>query len=114
MITKELSNIEIMNNPHDVDARNLYNTAEAMITVITLKPGQSLKRHITPVNVAFYVLEGRGVVEIGEEKMNVIKDTLIESPKDIVHCWYNESNAQLKFMVIKAPKPTTKAVFVGS
>ncbi len=56
MITKELSNIEIMNNPHDVDARNLYNTAEAMITVITLKPGQSLKRHITPVNVAFDAL----------------------------------------------------------
>ena len=113
MITKKLSEVEIMDNAHGVDARNLYNTDEAMITVITLEPGQSLKRHITPVNVAFYVLEGTGVVEIGDEKMEVTKDTLIESPKDIVHCWYNESNSPLRFMVVKAPKPTKKTVFIS-
>jgi len=26
--------------------------------------------------------------------MEVVKDTLIESPKDIIHCWYNESAAR--------------------
>ena len=114
MITKELSKIEIMNNAHGVDARNLYNTEEAMITVITLEPEQSLKPHITPVDVAFYVLEGTGVVEIGDEKIEVAKDTLVESPKDIVHCWYNESTALLKFMIVKAPRPTKKTVFISS
>ena len=113
MITKKLSEVEIMDNAHNVDARNLYNTEDAMITVITLEPGQSLKRHITPVDVAFYVLEGKGVVEIGDEKMEVAKDTLIESPKDIVHCWYNQSSNPLKFMIIKAPKPTKKTVFIS-
>jgi len=114
MITKKLSEVGIMANAHGVDARNLYNTEEAMVTVITLEPGQSLKRHITPVDVAFYVLEGTGVVEIGDEKMEVTKDTLIESPRDIVHCWYNESSGPLRFMVVKAPKPTKKTVFIGS
>ena len=114
MITKKLSEVEIMDNAHGVDARNLYNTDEAMITVITLEPGQSLKRHITPVNVAFYVLEGTGLVEIGDEKMEVAKDTLVESPKDIVHCWYNESSNPLKFMIVKAPKPTKKTVFISN
>ena len=114
MITKKLSEIEIMDNAHNVDARNLYDKEEAMITVITLKPGQSLKRHITSVDVAFYVLEGTGVVEVGEEKLEVVKDTLVESPKDIVHCWYNESSDPLKFMVIKAPKPAKKTVFKGN
>jgi quercetin dioxygenase-like cupin family protein len=95
-----------------VDARNLYSTGDAMVSVITLKPGQSLKRHITPVDVAFYVLEGTGIVEIGEEKREVTKDTLVESPRDILHCWYNESDGPLKFMVIKAPRPTKKTVFV--
>jgi quercetin dioxygenase-like cupin family protein len=112
MITKKLSEVGIMNNPHGVDARNLYNTENAMINVITMEPGQSLKRHITPVDVAFYVLEGTGVVEIGDEKLKVTKDTLIESPKDIIHCWYNDSSNLLRFMVIKAPKPTKKAVFI--
>jgi len=102
-----------MENAHNVDARNLYNKDEAMITVITLKPGQSLKRHITPVDVAFFVLEGKGIVEIGEEKQEVEKGTLVESPRDIVHCWYNETDNPMRFMVIKAPKPRKKTVFVA-
>lgn len=113
MNTKNLKDVSVMENAHNVDARNLYSTSDAMITVITLKPGQALKRHITPVDVVFYVLEGEGVVEIGEEKQAVSKDTLIESPKDIVHCWYNEGRELLRFMVIKAPRPTRKTVFVG-
>lgn len=113
MITRKLADANVMENAHNVDARNLYNTADAMVTVITLQPGQSLKRHITPVDVAFYVLSGKGVVEIGEEKQEVTADTLVESPKDIMHCWYNESQEPLKFMVIKAPRPERKTVFVG-
>ncbi|MGM0452176.1 MAG: cupin domain-containing protein [Thermodesulfobacteriota bacterium] len=113
MITRKPDDTGIMDNAHNVDARNLYNTPEAMISVITLKPGQSLKRHITPVDVAFYVISGTGVVEIGEEKQEVVADTLVESPKDIVHCWYNESKEPLRFMVVKAPRPTRKTVFIG-
>ncbi len=101
-----------MSTPHQIDARNLYNRPEVVITVITLQPGQALKRHITPVDVAFYVLEGTGVVEIGEEKQTVERDTLVESPKDIVHCWYNQSDSPLRFMVIKAPRPEKKTVFL--
>lgn len=114
MIIRKLSEMTVMDNAHGVDARNLYNTPDAIVTVITLEPGQSLKKHMTPVDVAFYVLEGTGVVEIGEEKQEVQKDTLIESPKDILHCWYNESSEPLRFMVIKAPRPTRKTVFVAN
>ena len=113
MITKTLDDTGIMDSAHNVDARNLYSTADAMVTVITLKPGQSLKRHITPVDVAFYVLSGTGVIEIGDEKQQVVADTLVESPKDIMHCWYNESSEPLRFMVIKAPRPTSKTIFIG-
>ena len=112
MITRELSTTEVMQNPHGVDARNLYTRDEAMVSVITLAPGESLRRHITPVDVAFYVLQGTGVVEIGVERQEVNADTLVESPKDIRHCWYNEGSAVLRVMVIKAPKPTEKTVFV--
>lgn len=113
MITRRLCDTEIMDTAHKVDARNLYNTSDAMITVITLQPGQSLKRHITPVDVAFYVLSGNGIVEIGDEKRDVAADTLVESPKGIVHCWYNKSEEPLVFMVVKAPRPTGKTVFTG-
>ncbi|MGD9706391.1 MAG: cupin domain-containing protein [Candidatus Delongbacteria bacterium] len=113
MVIRTLSETEIMSTAHNVDARNLYNTKEAMVTVITLEPGQSLKKHITPVDVAFYVLEGTGVVEIGEEKKTVTKNSLIESPKDIVHCWYNESEELLRFLILKAPRPDKKTIFLS-
>lgn len=113
MITRKVAEVELMKNAHNVDARNIYNSADAMITVITLKPGESLKRHITPVDVAFYVLSGKGVVEIGDEKQEVDAGTLVESPKDIVHCWYNRGSEPLRFMVVKAPRPTRKTVFTG-
>ena len=114
MITKKLSEVECMKNAHGVDARSLYNKDTAMVTVITLKPGEALKQHKTPVDVVFYVLEGTGIVEVGDEKLEVTENVLIESPKDIMHCWYNESDKPLRFMVIKAPKPTTKTMFVNN
>ncbi|MFZ2330478.1 MAG: cupin domain-containing protein [Atribacterota bacterium] len=113
MIIRKLQDTPIMKTAHNVDARNLYDTENAVISVITLQPGQALKKHITPVDVAFYVLRGKGIVEVGKEKQEVEANTLIESPKDIVHCWYNESDEELSFMVIKVPKPARETKFIS-
>jgi len=102
----DVNNIENSKNPHNVDARKIYDTENAQVVHMTLKPGESLKRHITPVDVFFYVLEGKGIVEIGDEKKEVGPDTLIESPAKIVHCWYNESTDILRVLVVKVPRPT--------
>ncbi len=93
-------------NPHHVDARKLCEIPHAVVVMITLQPGESLKRHKTPVDVIFYVLEGTGTVEIGEEQAIVGKDTLIESPARIPHRWINESGEVFRVLVIKVPKPT--------
>ena len=77
-----------------------------------LKTGQSLKKHITPVDV-FYILSGKGVVKIDEEREVAESHTLIESPKDIVHYWHNESEEELNFMVIKVPRPERETKFIS-
>ena len=92
-------------NPHGVDARSISDTENAQVAHITLQPGEALKKHVTPVDVVFYVLEGRGVVEIGEERTDVGADTLIESPAKIAHRWINESQKPLRILVIKTPRP---------
>lgn len=106
MKTLKWQEIKSESNPHGVDARKMYDTKNAQVVLITLNPGEKLRRHITPVDVIFYVLEGKGLVEIGNEKTEVCKDTLIDSPARIPHCWYNESDNILRFLVIKVPKPT--------
>jgi len=93
-------------NPHHVDARKIYDTPHAIAVVITLQPGEALKKHMTPVDVFFYVLEGTGTVEIGDEKKAIGKDMLVESPARIPHRWINESNAVFRVLVVKVPKPT--------
>ena len=102
----EAKNARSIDNPHGVDARKLYDTENALLVHMTIPPGDSLKRHITPVDVFFFVLSGRGIVEIGDEKREIGADTLVESPAKIVHCWYNESDEPLVVLVGKVPKPT--------
>jgi mannose-6-phosphate isomerase-like protein (cupin superfamily) len=106
----EVKDVPSKPNPHGVDARNLSDKDSAHVSHITLQPGESLKKHITPVDVVFYVLEGQGIVEIGEEIKEVGADTLIESPAKIPHRWINESKGLVRILVIKTPKPkeTTK------
>jgi mannose-6-phosphate isomerase-like protein (cupin superfamily) len=101
----ELKTTVLNPNPHHVEAKKLYDTENAMVTHIMLKPGESLKRHITPMDVFFYVLEGKGMVEIGDEKEEVGSDTLIESPARISHCLYNEGKGIFRVLVVKVPKP---------
>ncbi|MCW7079354.1 MAG: cupin domain-containing protein [Canidatus Methanoxibalbensis ujae] len=100
------NDVEITQNTHGVDARKLYDTEHAQVVHMILKSGGKLKKHLTPVDVIFYVLEGNGTVEIGDEKQEVGPDTLIDSPAKTPHCWYNESNDILRFLVIKVPRPT--------
>lgn len=95
---------ENIKNPHGVAVSKLYDTEHAQVMHITLKPGEALKQHITPVDVFFYVLEGNGVVEIGDEKQEVGPDTLIESTARILHCWYNEGTEVLRVLVVKVPR----------
>lgn len=110
-ITK-VNDVMVGKNPHGVDVRPLYDHESAQIVHIQLLPGQSLKRHITHTDVAFFVLEGEGTVEVGDERAIVAINTLVESPSGIVHCWYNNGSTVLRVLVIKAPRPVQTARLV--
>ena len=97
----EVQKTGIAQNPHGVDVRKLFESDRIQVAHVTLKPGEQLKRHTTPVDVLFYVLEGTGVVEIGEEKKEAGPDALIDSPAKIPHCWYNQSKGTLRFFILK-------------
>jgi len=100
----QLADAPVHQNPHGVDARKLYDSQHAQVVVITLQPGEQLKKHITPVDAIFFVLEGKGIVEVGNEKKEVGANTLIDSPAKIPHCWYNQSDAVFRVLVVKVPR----------
>lgn len=109
MKSQHIKDIPDSPNMHGVKVQKLYDTVHAQAMHITLHPGETLKRHITSVDVFFYVVEGEGVVEIGDEKCSVGKDTVIDSPAKIPHCWYNDGASDLRVLVVKVPRPVDKA-----
>jgi mannose-6-phosphate isomerase-like protein (cupin superfamily) len=112
MKTAKYTDFPEKDNPHKVSVRMIYDHDHGQALVISLKKGEGLKKHITPVDVMFYILEGTGMVEIGDEVKEVSKDTVIESPARIPHRLFNETSAEFRFLVLKMPKPvnTTKVV----
>ncbi len=96
-----------INNPHGVRTSLVYDHPEAQVVHMELQSGEALRRHITPVNVFFYVLEGLGTVEIGDERETVGPDTLVESPASIPHRLINQGQKPFRVLVVKVPRPET-------
>jgi len=104
----KVDKVSIADTPHKVAVKKLLSYEHASLVHIELKPGESLKKHITPVDVSFYVLEGEGIVEIGKEIEKVTKDQVIFSPAKVPHLLKNESGDTFRFLVIKTPTPTSQ------
>jgi hypothetical protein len=66
MNTVNASFAPTIRSPHGVKVSELYATEHAQVVHITLEAGESLKKHITPVDVFFYVLEGTDAVALGQ------------------------------------------------
>ncbi|MDY0126582.1 MAG: cupin domain-containing protein [Candidatus Cloacimonadaceae bacterium] len=99
---KDLAPVLNANGLHGV---KIYVAPEGEIVHLSLEPGAVLKAHKTPVNVAFYVLEGTVTLEIGDQQLSFAADTIIDSPKDIPHAVYNNGETLCRLLVIKMPKP---------
>lgn len=103
----KVSETKIIETPHKMDVRRLYDKDTAQAVNIKFLPGERLKPHVTSVDVFFYVLEGTPDILIGDETKTVEADCLIDSPKGIPHCISNNSGKIARVLVVKAPKPNT-------
>ena len=97
--------IPVADNPHGVDVRHLFKTKDVVVSQITLQPGEIVKPHKAPVDAFFYVLEGVPQIEIESETIAAAAGTLIPSSAGHLHCIRNESDALVRFLVVKTPNP---------
>lgn len=102
----KIAETESINNPHGVDAKKMHDNEHVQVVHLELKPGDKIIKHAAPVDVFFFVIEGSGIVEIGEEQAEVSAGTLIDSPANITHGWKNNSNKNLRILVTKTPRPS--------
>ncbi len=96
-----LDNLEKFDGPIGVTKQKVPHSYSTQTIQLTLEPGAIIPVHNKPANVLFYVLEGTGLVTVGDDKAHCTEGMYIESPKDVMHGWENTSNATLKVLVIK-------------
>jgi quercetin dioxygenase-like cupin family protein len=97
--------IPVADNPHGVDVRHLFQSPHVIVSQITLEPGEVVRPHRAPVDVFFYVLEGAPSIDIEGEVVTVAPDTLVPSATGHIHAVRNESEARVRFLVVKTPNP---------
>jgi quercetin dioxygenase-like cupin family protein len=96
---------ELAYSKDSVVGKKLLVKDEVEVVRLELGPGTSLPVHRTPVEVFFFVIEGRGEIEVGGEREAVSAGCLVESPKDIPHGLHNPSDKPFTVLVVKTPKP---------
>jgi quercetin dioxygenase-like cupin family protein len=88
--------------PIHIDARRMCIRPDIEVIHLNFSPGEILDKHANPFDVVFYVVEGTGELEVGEEKRQITKDTAIEVPANIMRGWKNTGTGNLRVLVIKA------------
>ncbi|MFW6305247.1 MAG: cupin domain-containing protein [Candidatus Saliniplasma sp.] len=78
---------------------------EVQVVILPFKPGQGLKVHTTPVDVFFYIVEGKAEITVGDEVKQIEEGSIVLSPKDVPHNVRNTSDGETKVMVVKTQNP---------
>lgn len=105
MNSRNWTELDPVFDKNGIHGTKIYVKPEGEIVHLRFEPGAHLSAHKTPVNVAFYVLEGTATLMIGDEELSFPRDTMIDSPKDIPHAVTNKGDSVLRILVIKMPKP---------
>jgi mannose-6-phosphate isomerase-like protein (cupin superfamily) len=84
--------------------RRLYDSPQATLIHMTIRPGRAIEPHAASVDMEFFVLEGRGLFTVGEESADAGPGALVESPKDIPHGIRNLGLGDLRVLAVKNGK----------
>jgi mannose-6-phosphate isomerase-like protein (cupin superfamily) len=103
MNVTSVNELPIKPNPHGIEARQVVDAPGAVLMHLTIGAGQSIPRHSAPADVTFYVLEGTGVIECGDEQAEVRKDTAVQSRAGLQHGVRNTGSDRLCLLVVKTP-----------
>lgn len=100
----KMNEVKGMINKRGVEVKQLIKHKDTTVMNLVLKPGDVVPEHSVPVNVFFYIVEGKGTLKIADEEK-------IVEEKDIILCPPN-TNMSLKadqeesFVVLNVKTPS--------
>lgn len=87
--------------PFDLDGRIVFTSPEYELIHLTLQPGEEVEIHKQPFDVIFYVMEGRGTLMAGDDRVEVASDTAVLVAAGVLRAWKNTGAIPLRILVNK-------------
>ncbi|MCX8072674.1 MAG: cupin domain-containing protein [Candidatus Binatia bacterium] len=92
--------------PDKMCKTNLFDSPRMFCDVYGFEPGQSQKMHVHDgSDKVYYVVEGSGVFQVGEEERLVARGSAVFAPAGAGHAVRNAGDGRLVVLVFMAPKP---------
>ena len=105
MKSQRIEDGKVIKDDSGVVARVLYSAPEAMIVHIDIEPQGFVKPHVTPIDMEYFVMEGRGLFILGEESMEAGPGVCIPNPRGVPHGIRNVGPGALRVLAVKNPRP---------
>lgn len=89
--------------PDKISREMLADKPEMRIALMCLEPGQELKPHKAPLRLLMYVVEGRGTITIGDDKIVADEKTGILCDPMVPHGFEADKGEKLVIMAVVTP-----------
>ncbi len=78
----------------------LAETPEMRVALICLGPGQKMTPHKAPVRLLMYCVQGKGVILVGEDKVQATEGTAVVCDPMVLHGFEADDNEPLVVMAV--------------
>jgi len=102
METLDLKNL-ITFHPDRISREMLKDSPEMRIALMCLDKGQKLDPHKAPLRLLMYVVEGKGTITVGDEKIVADAKTCIPVDPMVPHGFAADQGEQLVVLAIVSP-----------
>jgi quercetin dioxygenase-like cupin family protein len=87
--------------PFDLEAKIMFTSERIELIKLILKSGEELSLHKNPVDVLFYVINGKGILTIEDHFIEIQKDSTVFVEKEKLRGWKNSFDEPLEILVTK-------------
>jgi len=87
--------------PFNLEGYILHSEKNIELIHLLLKPNEKLEKHSNPFDVIFFVIEGTGILTVESDKFILKATDVIKVLSEKNRGWENNSNIDLKLLVIK-------------
>lgn len=99
----KMKEIEGKRNAKGVLAKKLIDHENTRVMNLNLSPDDHVPHHKVPVDVFFYIVKGKGTIQIGEEKAVVKATDIILCPPEMEMALWADQGEEFIVLNVKTP-----------